>query len=105
MENFIEGFKELERKLGYEPDFHDDYIEKVTITSDRMEFDLKTENGILYSLIFDGVKEIHLEGEIDSMAGIIFGLEITQIDKMLKTDIDASVGLCGDIISKRIAVK
>ena len=105
MRNLIGGYDELEKKLGYEPDFHDDHIEKVIITSDRMEFDLKTEDGIFYNLIFEDVTEIHLEGEIDSTAGIIFGLEIKQIDGMLKTDIDASVGLCGDIISKRIMVR
>ena len=105
MRSLIEGYDELEKKLGYEPDFHDDHIEKVTVTSDRIKFDLKTEDEILYSLIFEDVKEMHLEGEIDNMAGIIFGLEIKQKDEMLKTDIDASVGICGEIISKRIIVK
>ena len=105
MRNLIEGYDELEKKLGYEPNFHDDNIEKVTITNDRIEFELKTVDGILCSLIFDDVKEMHLEGEIWFMEGIIFGLEIKQVDGMLKTIIDSSVGLYGDIISKRIIVK
>ena len=105
MRNLIEGYNELEKKLGYRPDFHDDNIEKVTITRDRVEFDLKTVNEILYSLIFEDAKKINLRGEVDSMAGIIYGLEIEESDGMLKTIIDSSVGVDGEIISGRIIVK
>ena len=105
MRNLIEGYDELEQKLGYVPIFHDEYIEKVTITNDRIEFVLKTESGVLYTLIFEDVKKIQLEGEIWGVAGIIYALEIERVDGMLKTDIDSSVGLCGEIVSKRIIVK
>ena len=105
MRNLIEGYNELEKKLGYEPNFHDDHIEKVIITRDRVEFDLKTESKILYKLIFEDAKKINLRGEVDSMAGIIFGLEIEESDGVLKTLIDSSVGVDGEIISKRIIVK
>ena len=105
MRNLIEGYNELEKKLGYEPDFHDDHVEKVTITRDRVEFDLKTESKILYKLMFEDVKEINLKGEMWGIVGIIFGLEIEQIDGILKTDIDASLGLCGEITAGRIIVK
>ena len=105
MRNLIEGYNELEKKLGYRPDFHDDNIEKVTITRDRVELDLKTVNEILYSLIFEDAKKINLRGEVDSMAGIIYGLEIEESDGMLKTIIDSSVGVDGEIISGRIIVK
>ena len=70
-----DAYNELEKKLGYEPDFHDDHVEKVTITGDRVEFDLKTESKILYKLIFEDVKEINLKGEMWGIVGIIFGLE------------------------------
>jgi len=30
MRNLIEGYDDLEKKLGYQPNFHDDHIEKVT---------------------------------------------------------------------------
>ena len=105
MRNLIEGYNELEKKLGYEPNFHDDHVEKVTITKDGIEFKLKTESEILYKLIFEDVKEINLKGELWGMVGIIFGLEIEQTDDGLKTIIDSSVGLDGEIISKRIIVK
>ena len=105
MRSFIEGYDELEKKLGYEPDFHDDHIEKVIITSDRIEFELKTESGVLYKLIFDGAKDIYLKAEILGTVGIIYELDIKQVDGVLKTAIESSLGLYGDIISKRIIVK
>ena len=105
VKNLIEGYDELEKKLGYKPNFHDDDIEKVTITKDRIEFELKTLDGVLCRLIFEDVQEINLSGEIWCMAGIIFGLEIEQVDGMLKTIIDSSVGVDGEIISKRIVVR
>ena len=105
MRNLIEGYDELEQKLGYVPIFHDEYIEKVTITNDRIEFVLRTESGVLYSLIFDDVKEIEFKAQISGVVGIIYELEIEQVDGMLKTGIDATLGLCGEIISKRIIVK
>ena len=105
MRTLIEGYNELEKKLGYEPNFHDDHVEKVTITSDKIQFDLKTESKILYKLMFEDVKELNLKGEMWGIVGIIFGLEIEQIDGILKTEIDASLGLCGEITSGRIIVK
>lgn len=105
MRKLIEGYDELEEKLGYEPNFHDDNIEKITITKDKIEFKLKTVDGILYSLIFEDVKNMELKGEIWCIAGIIFELEIEQVDEMLRTIIDSSVGVDGEIISKRIIVK
>ena len=105
MRSLIEGYDELEKKLGYEPDFHDDHIEKVTITSDRIEFDLKTEGEIFYSLIFEDVKDINLKAEILGVVGIIYELNIKQVDGMFKTTIEEALGLYGEIISKRIIVK
>ena len=106
MRNLIEGYNELEEKLGYEPNFHDDTIEKIVITRDRIEFILKTESGVVYDLIFDDVKEINnFEGDFWGEVGIIFDLEIKQIEEKLKTKITASLGLEGEIISKRIIVK
>ena len=64
MRNLIEGYNELEKKLGYEPNFHDDNIEKVTITMDGIAFLLKTVEGVFYSLIFEDLKEFGHE-EID----------------------------------------
>ena len=105
MRNLIEGYAEIEKKLGYEPDFHDDHVEKVIITSDRVEFELKTESGVLYSLIFEDVKDINLKAEILGTVGIIYELEIKQVEGMLNTAIESSLGLYGDIISKRIIVR
>ena len=105
MRNLIEGYNELEKKLGYEPNFHDDNIEKVTITRDGIIFDLKTVSKVLYRLIFEDVKEINLKGELWGMVGIIFGLEIKESGGMLKTIIDSSIGVNGEIISRRIIVK
>ena len=105
MRNFIEGYNELEQKLGYEPNFHDDNIEKITITKDKIEFELKTVSNVFYTLIFEDVKDMELKGEIWCIAGIIFGIEIEQVNGMLKSIIDSSVGVDGEIISKRIRVK
>ena len=81
MRNLIEGYNELEKKLGYEPNFHDDNIEKVTITRDRVEFDLKTVSKVLYKLIFEDLKEINLKGDFRFLVqfGVIFGLEIERL--------------------------
>ena len=107
MRNLIEGYNELEKKLGYEPNFHDDNIEKVTITRDRVEFDLKTVSKVLYKLIFEDLKEINLKGDFRFLVqfGVIFGLEIEKTDDGLKTIIDSSLGLDGDITSGKIIVK
>ena len=105
MRNLIEGYNELEKKLGYEPNFHDDNIEKVTITKDGIIFDLKTVSKVLYRLIFEDVKEINLKGELWGMIGIIFALEIERTDDGIKTTIEESLGVYGEIISRRIIVK
>ena len=105
MRNLIEGYNELEKKLGYEPNFHDDNIEKVTITRDGLIFDLKTVSKVLYRLIFEDVKEINLKGELWGMIGIIFALEIERTDDGIKTTIEESLGVYGEIISRRIIVK
>ena len=107
MKNLIEGYNELEKKLGYEPNFHDDNIEKVTITIDRVEFDLKTVDKVLYSLIFEDLKEINLKGDFRFIVqlGVIFELKIEQTDEGLKTTIEGSLGVCGEITSGRIIVK
>ena len=107
MRNLIEGYNELEKKLGYEPNFHDDNIEKVIITIDRIELQLKTVDDIFYSLIFEDLKGTNLEGDFRFIVqlGVIFGLEIERTDDGLKTIIDSSVGLFGEITSGRIIVK
>ena len=107
MRNLIEGYNELEKKLGYEPNFHDDNIEKVTITIDGIEFWLKTVEGVFYSLIFEDLKEINLKGDFRFIVqlGVIFGLEIERTDDGIKTTIEESLGVCGEIISGRIIVK
>ena len=105
MRNLIEGYAELEKKLEYEPNFHDDYIEKVTITRDKIEFDLKTVDGGFYSLIFEDVREINLKGEFLGEVGIIFALDIEQTNNGLKTTIEESLGLFGEITSGKIIVK
>ena len=105
MRNLIEGYNELEKKLRYKPNFHDDKIESVTITKDRVEFDLKTVDKVFYKLLFEDVKEINLKGELWDIVGIISELEIERIDGILKTEINSSLGVDGEIKSGRIIVK
>ena len=64
--------------MGCEPNFHDDNIEKVTITIDRVEFDLKTVDKVLYSLRFEDLKEINLKGDFRFIVqlGVIFELKV-----------------------------
>ena len=105
MRNLIEGYNELEKKLGYEPNFHDDYIEKITINRETIEFELKTVSGVLYSVIFDDIKEMDLKGEFLGEIGIIFAMEIEQTDNGLKTTIEESLGVYGEIVAGKIIVK
>ena len=105
MRDLIEGYDELEKKLGYEPNFHDDNIEKVTITKDGIIFDLKTVDKVLYKLMFEDVKEIDLKGKLWGIVGIIFALEIERTDDGVKTTIEESLGVYGEITSGRIIVK
>ena len=107
MRNLIEGYNELEKKLGYEPNFHDDNIEKVIFTIDKIEFRLRTVDDVFYSLIFEDLKEINLKGDFRFIVqlGVIFALEIEQTDDGIKTTIEESLGVCGEIISGRIIVK
>ena len=105
MRNFIEGYDELEQKLGYEPNFHDDKIQKITLDEDRIEFALKTVDNVLYNLIFEDVKNIDLQGQITRVVGIILDLEIEQVGEKLETTITSSLGVDGTIISKKIIVK
>lgn len=107
MRNIIEGYNELEKKLGYEPNFHDNHVEQVTITKDKIIFELRTLDNVFYSLIFEDIQEINLKGDFRFIIelGVILDVEIEQINGMLKSIVDSSLGLCGEIISKRIMVK
>ena len=97
----------IRKKLGYEPNFHDDHIEKVIITKDKIIFDLRTVDKVFYSLIFEDVQEINLKGDFKFIVelGVILDLEIEQVDGMLKTVIEESLGLYGEITSKRIIAR
>ena len=107
MRNIIEGYNELEKKLGYEPNFHDDHIEKVTIIKGEIIFELRTVDNIFYSLIFEDIQEINLKGDFKFIIelGVILDIEIAQINGMIKSVIESSLGLCGEIIAKRLIVE
>ena len=107
MRNLIEGYNELEKKLGYEPNFHDDEVEKVIITIKRIEFQLRTVDDILYSLIFENLKEINLKGDFRwlTQLGVILDLELEQTEIGLKTTIQSSLGVYGEIVAGKIIVK
>ena len=105
MRNFIKGYNELEKKLGYEPNFHDDKIQRITLDENRLEFTLKTVDNVVYNLIFEDIEDINLHGEILGIVGIILDVGIKEVDGKLKTTIMSSLGVDGKIISKRIAVK
>ena len=60
---------------------------------------------MFYKLLFEDVKEINLKGELWDIVGIISELEIERIDGILKTEINSSLGVDGEIKSGRIIVK
>jgi len=68
---------------------------------------LQTVNKVVYSLIFEDLQEVNLRGDFKFVVelGVIFALEVEQVDGMIKTVIEESLGLRGDIISKKIIVK
>ena len=105
MRNFIEGYDELEKKLGYEPNFHDDKIENITITKDNIVFVLRTVDDVLYNLIFEDVEDIDLKGKMRGIIGIIFEIEVKQNAGKLNSIIGPSLGIYAEIISKKIIVK
>lgn len=41
----VQGMEELERKFGFQPQFHDDYVESIIVTSDRIEIVIQTVDG------------------------------------------------------------
>lgn len=42
----VQGMDVLERKFGFVPEFHDDYVESIVITANRIEMVIRTIDGL-----------------------------------------------------------
>lgn len=67
----IQGMEKFERKYGFIPDFHDEHIESIVITADRIEMVIRTGDGTV-SIILDVLfyeKEDCVETRLETSLG------------------------------------
>lgn len=110
----VQGMEELEKKFGFIPDFHDDYIESISITEDRIEMLIQAEdgpsrlqkrNGAMFKLTFQGVKEFCLKGAMYGTVSIILDLFFIEKSEGIEARLETSLGTEGYIQAKEVKIE
>lgn len=106
---FIEGYDEIVNYYGYWPSFHDDLINKIKITSSKIEFYIiqqsfseELNNNSKIKLTFSEVKDFNLEGELLGCLSIILDIEFQMINGIIETQVSSSLGARGTIHSNKV---
>ncbi|NMF07624.1 Imm50 family immunity protein [Clostridium beijerinckii] len=109
--SFIIGHEKIESDFGYFPSFHDDVINKIEISNEGITFIIDIENpptGMSsypkVKLMFCGVNDYYLEGEIYGCASIILDIQFIKVDDYIETQISSSLGACGTIRSNKVEI-
>lgn len=109
----VQGMDELERKFGFVPDFHDDLIESILITPNRIELVIQTVDGpsrvqkchgARVKLTFTDVRSFQFQGEMYGTVSIILDLWFEEKGENIETVLETSLGTEGRIVSKEVAV-
>ncbi len=110
----VQGMEDLERKFGFVPDFHDEQIENVSITADRIEMVIRTGAGPVWvqkrskariKLTFLGVKSFCLQGEMYGTVSIILDLLFYEKDECVEAKLETSLGTEGFILAKEVRIE
>lgn len=110
----VQGMEELESKYGFIPDFHDDHVESISITADRIEMVIRTvdgpsriqkRNGARFKLTFQGVKEFCLQGEMYGTVSIILDLLFSEKPEGVEAKLETSLGTEGFVLAKEIRIE
>ena len=105
----LQGMEVLERKFGFVPKFHDDYVESIVITAERIEMVIRTidglkrvqkRNGARFKLIFTEVKEFGFKGEMYGTVSIILDLKFCEKDDYVEMRLETSLGTEGFVLAK-----
>ena len=101
----------MESKYGFIPDFHDDHVESISITADRIEMVIRTvdgssriqkRNGARFKLTFQGVKEFCLKGEMYGTVSIVLDLLFSEKPEGVEARLETSLGTEGFILAKEV---
>ncbi len=108
------GMEELERKFGFVPDFHDDHVERISITADRIEMVIRTvdgpsrlqkRNGARFKLTFQGVEEFCLKGAMYGTVSIILDLLFFEKPEGVEARLETSLGTEGFVLAREVRIE
>lgn len=110
----VQGIEVLERKFGFVPDFHDDHVESISITADRIEMVIRTEdgpsrlqkrNGARFKLTFQGVEEFCLKGAKYGTVSIILDLLFFEKPEGVEARLETSLGTEGFVLAREVRIE
>ena len=110
----VQGIEVLERKFGFVPDFHDDHVESISITADRIEMVIRTEdgssrlqkrNGARFKLTFQGVEEFCLKGAMYGTVSIILDLLFFEKPEGVEARLETSLGTEGFVLAREVRIE
>ncbi len=109
--SFINGYEIIINKYGYWPSFHDDIIDRLEITNDKIVFYINMQSyhdddkpHSIIKLSLCEIEKFSLEGELYGCVSIILDLEFHNINNIIETQISSSLGTRGIIYSKKVNV-
>ena len=110
----VQGMEKLERKFGFAPEFHDDYVESISIAADRIEMVIRTvdgpsrlqkRNGARFKFTFQGVKEFGFKGAMYGTVSIILDLLFFEKPEGVEARLETSLGTEGVILAKEVRIE
>ncbi|MBP3611418.1 MAG: hypothetical protein J6J42_13920 [Lachnospiraceae bacterium] len=114
---FIQGQEEIIHHFGYFPDFHDDYLEHIEISSQDIILSIRMASSAeqeevnevpsrYVTLTLHNIKNFNLQGnDIYGVLSILFDIRITKTPDGVLTKLSTSLGAEGSILSESAEVK
>lgn len=116
----IEGAQQLEDWFGYWPGFHDAEVLSVDIRSNQpsllrvyfwhTDWNEVDEQGyfrrskfVTVNIILEDMVSCELIG-FNRGEGVIFGLNVTQVDELFRIELDPCVGVAGNIVAGSVRI-
>lgn len=110
----VQGIEVLERKFGFVPDFHDDYVESISIAADRIEMVIGTvdgpsrlqkRNGVRLKFTFEGVIEFCFKGAMYGTVSIILDLLFFEKPEGVEARLETSLGTEGFVLAREVRIE
>ena len=110
----VQGIEVLEKKFGFVPDFHDDYVESILVTADRIELVVRTvdgparlekRNGAGYKFVFQGIEEYFFKGKMYGAVSIILELLFFERAGGVEARLETSLGTEGFVLAKEMRIE